>query len=73
MKKIFQFKCTECEEVFDEYTKYKQETTCPYCQSKADKIISAPRVKLEGITGAFPGAAMKWERMHRLPKNQSED
>jgi hypothetical protein len=25
-------------------------------------MIAAPRCQLEGITGAFPGAAMAWER-----------
>lgn len=35
---------------------------CPVCSDLADRVISAPRAKLEGITGSFPGAADAWER-----------
>jgi len=33
---------------------------CPDCDQLALRLISAPRAKLEGITGAFPSAAGKW-------------
>lgn len=64
MKKIFDFKCQVCETVFEEYTEYKQTTTCE-CGGTADKIISTPHFYLEGITGSFPGAAIAWEKRHR--------
>ena len=35
---------------------------CPTCQQIAMRLVAAPRAKLEGITGAFPGAADKWAR-----------
>lgn len=35
---------------------------CPSCGQPAQRMIAAPRCQLEGITGAFPGAAMAWER-----------
>ena len=35
---------------------------CPECNQLALRQVAAPRAKLEGITGAFPSAADKWER-----------
>jgi hypothetical protein len=35
---------------------------CPVCNKVATRLIAAPRVQLEGITGDFPGAAMQWEK-----------
>lgn len=37
---------------------------CKVCGNEAVYIISAPRVKLEGISGDFPGAYAKWEKVH---------
>lgn len=70
MKRLFEFKCVPCNEVFEEYTEYKKVSTCPTCGSDADKIISAPRIYLEGITGDFPGAAASWEKKHREQLNK---
>jgi predicted nucleic acid-binding Zn ribbon protein len=41
------------------------ETKCPECDKLAQRVISAPSVKLEGWSGSFPGAAMKWEKKHK--------
>ena len=73
MKKLFEFQCRECKETFEEYTEYKKESSCPLCQALADKIISAPRVSLEGISGAFPGAAWAWEKKHKLPPTKETE
>lgn len=37
---------------------------CPHCRNDASRLISTPRIKLEGITGAFPTAADRWARNH---------
>jgi hypothetical protein len=37
---------------------------CPHCRNDATRLISTPRIKLEGITGAFPTAADQWARKH---------
>lgn len=37
---------------------------CPDCGQDARRMISTPAIKLEGWSGSFPGAAMKWERDH---------
>lgn len=73
MKKLFEFQCRDCKEIFDEYTEYKQISTCPLCGSDADKLISAPRVALEGISGSFPGAALAWEKKQIQRVKQKRD
>lgn len=73
MKKLFSFQCTSCHSIYDEYTEYKQTSSCPSCGNEANKIITSPTIKLEGITGAFPGAAAKWERMHKSMGSKQRD
>jgi putative FmdB family regulatory protein len=65
MKKLFEFHCSTCDNHFEELTEYIQVLPCPKCNSNADKLISTPRVKLEGHTGSFPGAASSWEKKHK--------
>lgn len=64
MKRFYEFQCSE-HGVFEEYLEYTKQTPCPTCGKLADKIISTPRISLEGVTGDFPGAAMKFDRVHR--------
>lgn len=64
MKRYYEFKCGNCNLVFDEYCEYTQTHDCPSCGATADKIISATRSKLEGITGSFPSASWAWEKRH---------
>lgn len=65
MKKLFEFKCSSCESIFEELTEYKLISTCPSCNFTANKIISSPRIVLEGHSGSFPGAASAWEKKHK--------
>lgn len=65
MKRLFEFRCTKCGFHQEEYTEYKKESVCQECEGVAEKIISAPRIALEGYSGSFPGAAMAWEKKHR--------
>tara|TARA_B110000259_G_C13970983_1_gene384696 strand:- start:1098 stop:1322 length:225 start_codon:yes stop_codon:yes gene_type:complete len=44
---------------------------CKECSANAIRILSTPQIKLEGITGAFPGAADKWVK-NRAEKLQQE-
>lgn len=41
-----------------------------HCGNWANYKISAPTVKLEGITGAFPGAYDRWEKVHKQKLEQ---
>lgn len=62
MKRIFEFRCVKghvSEKYVDDSVTVVQ---CPHCGNDSSRIISAPRISLEGITGDFPGAAMAWEK-----------
>ena len=64
MKILYNFQCRDCKESFEKLTEYTQVSTCPLCGEVADKLITAPTIKLEGHTGSFPGAAWAWEKKH---------
>jgi hypothetical protein len=64
MKRIYEFVCENGHKI-ERYCDYEaQETQCE-CGGSANRTISAPSVKLEGWSGHFPGAAMKFDRIHR--------
>ena len=42
----------------------EEEIKCPECGLLATRQICSPQFKLEGLTGDFPGAAMKWDKKH---------
>jgi putative FmdB family regulatory protein len=63
MKRIFEFACEEghiTEALKDDSERV---ITCPQCGKEAVRIVSAPQVKLEGFTGAFPDAYDRWSRV----------
>jgi hypothetical protein len=64
MKRIFEFRCVKdhvSEKLVDDEVRSIE---CPHCRNEASRIISSPRIWLEGITGAFPSAADAWARKH---------
>lgn len=69
-KRLFDFSCGE--HVFERFTDDSTRSVpCPQCDKEAIRLVSAPSVKLEGITGAFPGAYDRWERV-RAEKQAQE-
>ena len=61
-RRIFEFVCEDghlSDKLVDSECRA---THCPICDKTAERIISTPMVKLEGVTGDFPGASMQWER-----------
>lgn len=63
MKRMFEFLCTDghySERLVDDSIRTIE---CPTCGKDAIRLVSSPQVKLEGITGAFPGAYDRWERV----------
>ena len=63
-KRIFEFRC-EQNHIAENYIDEEVTTiSCPTCQCAAPRIISAPRIALEGVTGDFPTAADAWARKH---------
>lgn len=70
MRRMFEFACScgqVCEKLVDDTIR---EINCE-CGLKAERIMSATNFKLEGITGAFPGAYSRWERV-RAEKMKEE-
>lgn len=72
MKRMFEFLCTNShltEQLIDDSL---HNTLCRECGAEAIRQISTPRIVLEGITGAFPGAAEKWvqKRAEKLKQEQ---
>jgi putative FmdB family regulatory protein len=62
---IFEYQCRTCGLKFESLEDRDCfETACKECGSPANRVISAPRAKLDPISGDFPGATYKWERMH---------
>jgi len=62
MRRIFEFICTE-DHQFEAFVDDSVRTyNCPHCGSNAIRIVSAPNMKLEGFSGAFPTAYDAWDR-----------
>ena len=60
MKLLRDFHCDFCGETSEKYIDSEtRQTTCA-CGETANRVIGMPRVALEGITGAFPGAHSRW-------------
>jgi len=69
-KRLYSFQCSSCDNSFDELTEYTITLKCPQCGGIATKIVNSVNVKLEGITGAFPGAYFAWEKKHKQKLDQ---
>lgn len=64
MRMMFDFKCDN-DHTTEKLTDSETRTICcPVCGLLAVRQIAAPLSVLEGITGSFPGAAMKWDKRH---------
>lgn len=64
MKRMFEFECPEGHRT-ESYTEYETKTIgCPLCDYMADRVISMPRIRLDGTSMDFPTAADKWARVH---------
>ena len=64
MLRVFDFLCPN-DHLSESFVNSEiREINCPVCGQTASRQMSTPRVSLEGTTGAFPGAAMQWERKH---------
>lgn len=62
MRRMFDFVCTENHKFEAFVDDSVREHKCPHCNSDAIRVVSAPTMKLEGFTGAFPSAYDAWSR-----------
>lgn len=64
MRTIRDFLCTKCGTVSEKLVNTDiRVIKCIECQGDAVEQLSMPTVRLEGITGAFPGAHDRWARI----------
>ena len=70
--RVFDFQCSagHRNEMFVEADVVSMQ--CVTCGKTAQRMIAAPRAVLEGITGDFPGAAMKWEKTRESKMKQEQ-
>jgi hypothetical protein len=61
-KRIFEFRCAKGH-VSDKYVDESVTVIqCPHCTNDASRIISTPRISLDGCSGHFPSASRAWEK-----------
>ena len=59
---LFDFRCA-AGHTHEALVKSKTRTVkCETCGKPAQRLIPAARCNLEGVTGSFPSAAIKWEK-----------
>jgi len=64
MRTLRDFQCDKCDHVVEKLVEVGiKSTVCPKCGHTAHEQMGMPTVRLEGITGSFPGAADKWARI----------
>jgi len=59
--RVFDFRCRN-DHVVEHFVDAGIEEVECHCGAMGKRQVAAPRSKLEPFTGAFPGAADKWER-----------
>jgi hypothetical protein len=60
MRILIDFKCETCGNITEAYVdNTSMNIQCP-CGEMADRMIGAPHIHLEGISGDFPSASDKW-------------
>lgn len=60
--RAFDFQCANGHTSERFVCRYTRAVRCRECSLPALRLVAAPQVKLEGITGAFPSASDKWVR-----------
>lgn len=63
MRVMRDFKCTACEKITEKFIDSEIDGILCDCGSLASRIVSCPRPVLDGTSGDFPGAAMRWAKI----------
>ena len=61
---MFDFECPQDHRFESLVHSGQLDTPCPTCGEQAKRLVSIPRISLEGYTGDFPTAADAWARKH---------
>lgn len=62
-KRLYEFQCPEGHITEQLREPEVRTSVCPQCFLESQRIVSAPSVRLEGISGHFPGAYDRWEKV----------
>jgi NMD protein affecting ribosome stability and mRNA decay len=60
---LFDFRCPSNHTFEANVASSVRQALCPDCSQIAERLISAPLLKIPGF-GDYPGAALKWARTH---------
>lgn len=64
MRVLNDFMCSNCGTVTERLVDTQYHTIkCPECHGDAVMMQAMPTVRLEGVTGDFPGASERWARI----------
>ena len=72
MLKVFDFKCNNGH-IFEDFVESSVTTSRCGCGADAKKIMSATQTILNGASGDFPGAHMKWVKEHEKAGRTKRD
>lgn len=64
-KRFFDFLCEQGHKTEAYIDSEVREINCKVCSQTAKRVVSGAAIKLEGWSGSFPGAAAKFDRIHR--------
>lgn len=61
---IYEYECEPCSMQFEAFASIEEmhEVVCPDCYTKAKKLVSLPRFKLEPVSGHFTTATDRWAK-----------
>lgn len=62
MRRMFEFVCIENHRFEAFVDDSVREHICPHCGSSANRVVSAPNMKLDGCSGDYPTAYDAWSR-----------
>ncbi len=71
-KLLREFECESCGRMQERFIDVETHYVECSCGGTARKIVGMPTVKLEGITGAFPGAHDRWARIREENARQKK-
>lgn len=63
MRVLSDYRCSKCNTEFEAFARIEDEVRCK-CGHVGKRLISPVKCSLDGTSGDFPGAAMKWKRDH---------
>jgi len=64
MRVLNDFACSECAHQEELYAEIGHYPACSVCGGPTVKVLSAPSIHLESISGDFPSTTARWAKDH---------